>query len=279
MHNEKAISFDVGQHCCIGIVHKGKGESCTRTGVLLIVGGPQYRVGSHRQFVQLSRALADAGIPSMRFDYRGMGDSQGRKESFEAIDDDIAQAIQAFHANADIDNVVIWGLCDAASAAMIYASKDDRVKGLILLNPWLENSGAKGQTMLRHYYLKRLFSKAFWKKLVSGGVNLSGSLRDAGGHLKDSVSKQAAEQGSYQQRMQNGFNAFGGTTLLVLSGVDLTAREFEQQALGIKGWTGFKNEKVQIHRISDADHTFSCQAWKREVEKLTVNMVMEMSQV
>ena len=36
-------------------------EAARNTGVLLVVGGPQYRVGSHRQFVLLSRALAAAG--------------------------------------------------------------------------------------------------------------------------------------------------------------------------------------------------------------------------
>ena len=58
------------------------------TGVLVIVGGPQYRVGSHRQYVQLSRHLAEQGIASMRFDVRGMGDSPGVQRSFEEIDDE-----------------------------------------------------------------------------------------------------------------------------------------------------------------------------------------------
>ncbi|MFB1029241.1 MAG: hydrolase 1, exosortase A system-associated, partial [Thauera sp.] len=49
----------------------------TRLGVLVVVGGPQYRVGSHRQFVLLARALAKSGVPCMRFDYRGMGDATG----------------------------------------------------------------------------------------------------------------------------------------------------------------------------------------------------------
>ncbi|KAB8057318.1 hydrolase 1, exosortase A system-associated, partial [Janthinobacterium violaceinigrum] len=44
-------------------------------GVLIVTGGPQYRVGSHRQFVLLARALAAQGVPVLRFDLRGMGDS------------------------------------------------------------------------------------------------------------------------------------------------------------------------------------------------------------
>jgi alpha/beta superfamily hydrolase len=45
--------------------------------VLVIVGGPQYRAGSHRQFTLLARSLAEQGFAVLRFDYRGMGDSTG----------------------------------------------------------------------------------------------------------------------------------------------------------------------------------------------------------
>ena len=57
------------------ILHPGSAP----VGVLIIVGGPQYRVGSHRQFVKLSRALSQHNIASMRLDSSGMGDSSGSK--------------------------------------------------------------------------------------------------------------------------------------------------------------------------------------------------------
>ncbi len=120
---EKAISFELNDQQLLGIVHQP--QECHSTGVLLVVGGPQYRVGSHRQFVQLSRALASQGIASLRFDYRGMGDSEGEKQSFEAICDDIKVAADAFCAQTGLTQLVIWGLCDAASAAMMYAHKDN----------------------------------------------------------------------------------------------------------------------------------------------------------
>ncbi|HWJ93213.1 MAG TPA: hydrolase 1, exosortase A system-associated, partial [Telluria sp.] len=86
-------------------------------GVLVIVGGPQYRAGSHRQFTLLARALADAGIPALRFDYRGMGDSEGAQRGFEHVRDDIRAAIDSFMAETPgLSEVVLWGLCDGATA-------------------------------------------------------------------------------------------------------------------------------------------------------------------
>ena len=80
---EKALTFTVNHNQSLAIEHCTSNP--TTTGVLLIVGGPQYRVGSHRQFVQLARSLAQLDIPVLRFDYSGMGDSAGDKKSFEQI--------------------------------------------------------------------------------------------------------------------------------------------------------------------------------------------------
>jgi exosortase A-associated hydrolase 1 len=106
-------------------------------GVLIVVGGPQYRAGSHRQFTLLARALARQGIPAMRFDYRGMGDSSGAPRNFEAVQADLRAAVDQFYAaSPGLQEVVLWGLCDAASASLFYARHDPRVRGLVLLNPW-----------------------------------------------------------------------------------------------------------------------------------------------
>ncbi len=116
-----------------------------KRGVLVVVGGPQYRAGSHRQFTLLARTLADQGIAAMRFDYRGMGDSEGEPRSFESIDADLRAAIDTFFREAPgLEEVVLWGLCDAASAALLYAATDARVAGLVLLNPWVRTESGEG---------------------------------------------------------------------------------------------------------------------------------------
>jgi exosortase A-associated hydrolase 1 len=157
------------------------------TGILIVVGGPQYRVGSHRQFLLLSRALARAGYPAMRFDFRGMGDSTGEFRNFETINDDIAAAIDAFQANCpQVERIVLWGLCDAASANLLfwYQAKDARVHGIVLLNPWVRSEATLARTHIKHYYSQRLFQAEFWRKLMTGKLGLGRAISGFLGNLK-----------------------------------------------------------------------------------------------
>jgi len=269
---EQAVNFLSNDQELLAISHLGSDQNST--GVLIVVGGPQYRVGSHRQFVQLSRSLARQGISSMSFDYTGMGDSYGEKKGFDNICDDIRAATDAFlDAQPHLEKVVIRGLCDAASAALIYAHQDERVNGLVLLNPWLRSEQAMGKTMVKYYYLQRLLSKEFWKKLLSGKVNIAASASDAKGFVKDSVVADKQGSASYQARMLSGLQAFNGRVCLILSGEDLTAREFDEQTCKNKVWKKLRDSDNQIHHLVGADHTFSSVKHKCEVGEITISFV------
>lgn len=165
--DEHALQFSCDDAALIGILSRPR-QAATR-GVLVVVGGPQYRAGSHRQFTLLARALAAQGIPVLRFDYRGMGDSEGAARDFEAVSADLRAAIDEFFRQVPtLRDVVVWGLCDGASAALFYAAGDPRVAGLALLNPWVRSTASYARTTLRHYYLARLRQGEFWRKLLGG---------------------------------------------------------------------------------------------------------------
>ena len=63
-YTEQTITFACEQDMLAGILTQP--EVAASIGVIVIVGGPQYRAGSHRQFVLLSRALAAAGYPVLQ---------------------------------------------------------------------------------------------------------------------------------------------------------------------------------------------------------------------
>lgn len=261
---EHALAFKCLQDTLVGVA--AVPAQAQELGLLIVVGGPQYRAGSHRMFVALARAAAEAGFASLRFDVRGMGDSTGNLRSFEDISPDIAAALDALQAQApQVQRVLLWGLCDGASASLLYLNEhpqDSRIAGLCLLNPWVRSEASLAKAQVKHYYLDRLRQADFWLKLARGGVAwsaLTGLIRNARKALHRSpVQAEGVHAAGYVGRMSKAWAAFPGSVVLMLSGADITAREFSEVLASDPGWrlAHSRNPAQRLH-FDTADHTFS----------------------
>jgi len=254
---ERVLMLRCEADTMLGILHEPVAPSAP-VGVLIVVGGPQYRAGSHRQFVLLARALAQAGHPVLRFDYRGMGDSDGTVRTFENVDADLRVAVDALMTEQPrLSRVVIWGLCDAASAALLYCPGDSRLRGLVLVNPWARTSSGEAKAYLKHYYLRRFLQPSFWRKVLTGGFNPLRSGRELAGAVATAQATQRTGP-SYIERMRLGMNAFARPVLLLLSEHDLTAREFSDLSGSDARWARSMSARtLSIKALPGADHTFS----------------------
>lgn len=266
---ERAIAIPGPQGPMLGIVSlPPAGVPAHRTAVVIVVGGAQYRVGSHRQFVLLARHVAAAGYPVLRFDLPGMGDSPGAFTPFEDVTPHIAAALDALQAECPgVNRVVLWGLCDGASASLLYvqATADPRVAGLALLNPWVRSEASLAKARVKHYYRQRLLEPAFWRKLLAGGVGRE-ALRGLQTNLHNILRPPQATQ-VFQDRMAEGWHRFPGPILLLLSERDLTAQEFIEYADSQTAWTGWRQKaRLDQLQLADTDHTCSsasaCEALK-----------------
>lgn len=281
-YSEQAIVFPCAGEQLLGIV--AQPEQAESTGVLIIVGGPQYRGGSHRQFLLLSRALATAGYPAMRFDYRGMGDSTGELRNFEAVESDIAAAVDAFMAaSPELERIVLWGLCDAASASLLYlhALKDERLGGLVLLNPWVRSEATLARAHIKHYYVQRLLQPEFWRKLLSGNLGIGRAIGGLLGSLKNArqTNSPANRELSFQEKMCCAMTESVLPTLLILSGNDYTAKEFVEATQIAPAWQQVLTQKrVSRCELADADHTFSSASWRLAVEEATLGWLQKSMQ-
>lgn len=274
---ERPLAFRCGDAQIWGVL-AGSAQPAS-TAVLIAVGGPQYRVGSHRQFVLLARRLAASGFPTLRFDYRGMGDSEGDATTFENVGPDLHAAIDALlQACPAAQRVVVWGLCDAASAALMHAGAHPAVSGIVAVNPWARSQNSLAATQVRHYYLARLRQRDFWIGLVRGRLDIRASaiallknLEQAWSHLR-SLRAVGSGDDSFQSRMARGMAGFRGRVLLLVAENDLTAREFLQHAAGSSAWRGLLgSSRVTRADVPLADHTFSCAAWRRQAEDATLD--------
>lgn len=278
---ERALIFSCNDSWLYGILTLP--EQTGSRGVLIVVGGPQYRAGSHRQFTLLARHLAADGVTVLRFDYRGMGDSEGDLRTFEDLEDDLRCAIDKFFEEVPaLNELVIWGLCDAASAALFYAYRDERITGLVLLNPWVRTDQSAAKVYLKHYYLTRLLEPEFWSKVRGGQFNyanatlslvrtltqalsrknrISARVKD-----KDTACDKSCHPANLPERMLEGLSRFRGKILLILSGNDLTAQEFSDLVNVSPRWQQLlASPRVSHHGLPEANHTFSRRKWRDQV--------------
>lgn len=293
-HTERAFLFPCAGETLPGIVSLPDHGTPPEVGLLIVVGGPQYRVGSHRLFVKLARHAASQGLAAMRFDYRGMGDATGEMRTFEHIDDDLAAAMGAFRQQVpSLKHIVLWGLCDGASAACMYAARDPHVQGLILLNPWVHTTEGAAETKLRHYYLQRLFSAALWRKLLSGQMPkvrpfLVQVLTLVRGRLQKLLqARSPATQSGHAdsasalplpQRTGHLLGRCDAPVAVMLSTDDKVAREFEEHALPTPEWQAVQRKQwVALASLEQADHTVTSPEAAQRLCEQTVAWVRQMA--
>ena len=263
--SEVALTFDCVGTPAVAVLHRPPAPR--PVGVAIVVGGPQYRVGGHRQFVDLARDLAAAGVAVFRFDYRGIGDSPAEHPGFPNIAPDIDAALARFRAEVpELQGVALWALCDGVPAAAQLAAQTHGVAGLAAVNPWVREPATHDRTLLRHYYLKRPFQRDFWVNLLRGRAHTGDFVRLATRALRRATGPRAESgpgthgapggHAGLAERLVANLAVAPASVLVLLSGQDLTAREFEDTVRPMPAWQRLsRSPRVEIARLPAADHT------------------------
>lgn len=163
------LSFDCEGSALGASLDPAAGE----TGLLLVTGGTQTRIGSHRMYERLAGALARSGWPCFRYDRRGVGDSGGEDPDFRDSGPDVAAAAAAFRREQpQLSRLLGFGLCDGASTLALHG-KSAGLDGYILVNPWFveAESGEPPAAAIKSRYKEQLLSLEGWKRLLSGSIS------------------------------------------------------------------------------------------------------------
>lgn len=267
--DEVAFAFSCQGDELIGFLHKGDPD-CDIGVLALVAGGPQYRGGVGRQLVNLGRRLASEGIPVMRFDYRGVGDSEGIFNDFLSIQDDIAAAIEQFKRQApNVRGVILWGGCNAGTAALINAHKFPDVIGAIAVNPFVSSSAIASKATRMHY-LSRLKQASFWKKLARLEYNpaeyLGAALRKTKGKmLKTRNSAPERKTGNsrdgYLDQLLRGLRNFDGKVLFLMGSSSLIRAEFDSLMGASPEWrSAYRKSNYDRIDIKGGNQLFSTKA-------------------
>lgn len=106
--------------------------------VVLASAGLMAKCGPYRLYAELARSLAARGFATLRFDLGGIGMSQIESPDrplSERTHDDIDAALAFLAAHHGAREFVIGGLCSGAEDAFRHAARDERVRGVVLIDP------------------------------------------------------------------------------------------------------------------------------------------------
>ena len=253
---EAPLSLTNGPASLRGILHRPSTDERHGPVVVFLPGWSGCRLGPHRHFVKAARRLADRGIASLRFDYRGRGESDG-----SAADTTIATMVE------DTGTILTWvgemlpqapillaGICSGAKVAIMTAAQHPNLAGLALWSaePMGHLVGSSRTSRKRLHVLKAYMRKAFapatWRKLVRGEVNT----HMVGAAIRQDEKASSPEQAA-EDRALLGFRDFQGPVLYVYGERD------PETPLALKAYQAF----CARHRISsefveipEADHSF-----------------------
>ena len=91
--------------------------------------------------ITICQALTQASTVSLRFNFRGVGLSQGRYDNGIGEQDDVAAALSFISSieQVDGDRLGLCGYSFGAGVAIDVAARDERVKALVLVSPILSH--------------------------------------------------------------------------------------------------------------------------------------------
>ncbi|TWT83224.1 Alpha/beta hydrolase family protein [Planctomycetes bacterium CA13] len=144
--------------------------SCNgNTAVIMVTAGMLHHAGPFRLHVDLARGLSAKGIPSLRFDLSGIGESFGVGVGGRSLDraaDEIGQAIDWLAAHHGITNVILFGLCSGADDAIAVAMNDPRIVGVIAMDGCGYRTPKYYWHRFKQHYLPRMLKPTKWHSMV-----------------------------------------------------------------------------------------------------------------
>lgn len=254
---ENTVTFPSGDSRLWGVLHRpDSGGPRIPAALVMLHGWSGCRLGPHRMFVKTARRLALRGIPVLRFDFRGRGDSEGdaRTTTVRTMTTDALAAIDFLREEHNIARVVLLGICSGAKVAVSAAVDCPAVERLVLWSAEPMGSMRRGTRRARKRwnaardYLRKLAHRETWRKILSGNVRSS---------LVAKALRQTEMAGGDERREEDRtlerFRSFAGRLLFLYGAND---PETPLAAPAYKAFCARTGIPAEFHEIPAANHSF-----------------------
>ena len=229
------------------------------------------RSGPHRMNVHLARRFAEMGIPSIRFDMSGLGDSRRSSGTLPVVQQwvaDTRSVMDTAQARFGCDRFFMVGFCSGAEVAHLVALEDPRMRAAVL---WDLYAYPTLQSRLRTvlYRLRRAGLKTAVQKVLARALPMLLALGQGSAQDKDRAVEvsQVPPLDAYARRIQTLVD--GGVELMfAYCGGEPEWFNHHGQFRGMFGRYGFV-DKVAFNYLEASDHLIT----RREAQQSFTDMV------
>jgi alpha-beta hydrolase superfamily lysophospholipase len=170
------LYFSSGAHRLFGWLHSIPNQVPRSLGLVICKPFGFEAMSAHLSIRAFAEAAADLGMPTLRFDYGGTGDSEDLEPAADQLDawlEDVIAAIHELRSRTGVERVCLLGIRLGALLAVMAASRTPEVKSLIAVAPVI--SGKRYIRELRTFELAAAQTQA----------SIAGSLQQTLSHDAD----------------------------------------------------------------------------------------------
>lgn len=304
MPEARAVSFrNPGGHLLHGTLHLPDVPRPDAPAVVLMSPGVKMRVGPGRLYVPITELLNARGHAVLRFDFYGLGDSEGELAETQLADvynhievgryaADATAALEWMRRELGHRRFIVGGLCGGAITALYAAKADPAVEALLSIGMTvtLASDAAQPASHLsadelryrRKGYFKRLLNPVSWWRLLTGKSEFSviwhslttGILRRRKPEPIPEGSTLTPEQlGNVNPMFPEAYFAFlarGGRALMLFSEKDRLYAEYQEKFVALHR-PRLDRHRAQVHEhlVPGANHVISRREWRAEMLAVT----------
>ena len=272
--SEQAVLFG-SWTSLVGIVTKAVSPaSANRPAIVILNTGIIHRVGHHRMFVTMSRALGAVGYTVLRFDFSGIGDSSPRYDGLSLVDAcmaEIREALDWLERDGAASRMILIGLCSGADHAVLYGHTDPRIVGLVLMDPSIPPT-------LRyyvHYIGRRLRRLRSWFNVLSGR---SRTLRMLMRHMLPIAQRYPLQNRVPRQTIELHYrnSVDSGIEILAIFTEETTRQTYREQMIEALPNVSF-GDRLTLEFFPGSDHTFALESDRSRLIQLILQWVSAVS--
>jgi alpha-beta hydrolase superfamily lysophospholipase len=184
---ERAVHVERPEGRLFGVLTEpvnSRSELCA----VLLNAGPQRHVGPNRMWVEIARRWAARGVPTLRIDLAAIGDSDGDAAALVRVASlYVPEYVEQVRAALDMlgerglpERFVLLGLCSGAYWSMHAALQDERVAGIVMLNPRALIFDEWTYALRRTRNLREQMTHgSTWRRVLRGEITLARHLETA----------------------------------------------------------------------------------------------------